>query len=358
MGFLFGAAGEVRWLAVLVVLGLSLVLSAFFSGTETGFMSVSRVRLRRSGAGDTPAGRRVLDLMRNLENPILTCLIGTNLFNVLVSAVLTLSLTALLGERGELAAVVVGATLVITLGEILPKVLYREYPEGLTLASVRGLRVAMLILWPVRMVLLHYTGLLKKMLPKGDDGSAAGLDRRNLAALLMTNNAPNVEDRRFADLVDRYLELEGITLGPIMRRLDQLVTVAPDATVRQCLDTAARHGFSRLPVTCGDGFQLQAYVLVRDLLFLAEADLDQPVPRRLWRSFLLVDVRMSPYELFEELRSQNAQIAVVTDPRGNLLGMITLEDLIEKVIGSIHDEFDRDHRTRRMTDERQQSVQA
>lgn len=358
MSFLFDASGEVRWLLVGAVLGAGLFFSAFFSGVETGFMSVSRVRLRRSGAGDTPAGRRVLELTRNLENPILTCLVGTNLFNVLFSAVLTLSLTAVLGEHGEMATVLVAATLVITFGEILPKVLYREFPEGLTLASVRALRVAMIVLWPVRVVLLRYTWLLRKLQRGGGDGAAAGLDRRSLAALLMTNNQPNAEDRRFADLMDRYLELEGITLGPIMRRLDQLVTVGPDATVRRCLDTAARHGFSRLPVACGDGLQLQAYVLVRDLLFLSEADLDQPVPRRLWRSFLLVDVRMSPYELFEELRSQNAQLAVVTDPRGNLLGMITLEDLIEKVIGSIHDEFDREPRTRRMTDERQQSHQA
>ena len=147
-----------------------------------------------------------------------------------------------------------------------------------------------------------------------------------------------------ASLVD-YLELENITLGPIMRRLDKLVTVGPESTVRECLDTAARHGFSRLPITREDGRQLQAYLLVRDLLFLSMEEQDQLVPRKLWRSFLLVDVRMSPYELFEELRSQNAQLAVVTDPRGNLLGMITLEDLIETVIGSIHDEFDRDHRT-------------
>ena len=340
MTFLLGSEGQINWTVVTLISVFSLLLSAFFSGSETGFMSVSRVRLRRGGKGDTSGGRSLQKMLKGIEDPILTCLIGTNLFNVLISAVLTVALTYHLGEHGELAAVAVGATLIITFGEIIPKVLYREFPENMTLASVRGVRLAMGIFWPVRLLLLAYTQLLKFVLPEQDAGSATGLDRRNLAALLMTNNKPNQEDRRFADLMARFLELEGITLGPVMRRLDQLITVGTEATVRECLDTAAEHGFSRLPLIREDGRQLQGYLLVRDLLFLPRVDHDKQVPRKLWRPFLLVDVRMSPYELFEELRSQNAQLAVVADPRGNLLGMITLEDLIETVIGSIHDEFD------------------
>jgi putative hemolysin len=322
-----------------LVLVVGLLLSAFFSGSETGFMSVSRVRLRRSGQSESGQGRTLQELLRNIEDPILTCLIGTNLFNVMISAVLTVIMTSLLGDYGEWAAVAVGATLVITFGEIVPKVLYLEFPETLTGRSVRGIRFAMMVLWPVRMLLLFYTRFLRFLQGQGSSGQES-LDRRSLAALLLTNSPLNPDDRRFAMLMDRYLELEGITLGPIMRRLDKLETVGPEATVGECLAVAARHGFSRLPLTREDGHQLQAYVLVRDLLFLPREQHDQLIPRNLWRSFLLVDVRMSPYELFEELRHRNAQLAVVTDPRGNLLGMITLEDLIETVIGSIHDEFD------------------
>ena len=351
MSFLLGTDGQPQWLLVTLICLVCLIMTAFYSGCETGFMSVSRVRLRRSGRGDTPRGRAVLELLKRIEEPILTCLVGTNLFNVLISAVLTVIMTVLFGEHGELVAVAVGATLVITLGEIIPKVLYREYPEALTLASVPGIRFSMALMAPIRVVLRGYSSLWNRLLPGSEEGNGEGLDRRSLAALLMTNSAPNQEDRRFADLMDRYLELAGITLGPIMRRLDHLVTVGPEATVRECLDTAARHGFSRLPVTREDGRQLQAYVLVRDLLFIPREEHDQLVPRKLWRPFLLVDVRMSPYELFEELRSQNAQLAMVADPRGNLLGMVTLEDLIETVIGSIHDEFDQDQNSRRTIDE-------
>ena len=87
---------------------------------------------------------------------------------------------------------------------------------------------------------------------------------------------------------------------------------------------------------------LKGYVLVRDLLFLSRDLHPAPVPRNLRRRLLLVDQRMSPYGLFEEMRSQQRQLAVVVDPVGNPVGMITLEDLIEAVFGSLRDEFDLD----------------
>jgi len=326
---------------IIAVTLVSLFMSGFFSGTETGFMSASRVRLQRAANPDTPGIRTLLRYLRNIEDPILTCLIGTNLFNVTFTAVVTAALTASHGQQGQWLSVVVSSVIIISLGEILPKVLYREFPERLTVASVPVVAVAMTVLTPVRWVLRRYTGLWRRMLP-ADDGPGRGLDRRSLAALLLTNSAPNQDDRRFSESLDRFLQLAGLPLTGIMRPLDQVVRVGPDTTVSECLQVAASSGFSRLPITREDGRQLQAYLLVRDLIFLPLEYHDRFVPRKLWRTFLLVDERMSPYELFEELRSQGRQVAVVVDAKGNPLGLVTLEDLIEKVMGSVRDEFDQE----------------
>ncbi len=329
------------WPALSVIVVVCLALSAFFSGTETGYMSVSRVRLRHSGLGSTERGQRLLEQLKHIEDPILTCLVGTNLFNVMVSAVATMALTERFGQDGQWLAVVIVSALVIVFGEILPKVIYREFPEVMTLASVPVIGVAMVLLTPVRGLLRAYTGIWHRLVPKGEGETGEELDRRNLAALLLTNSPPMQGDHRFATAVDRFMELASLTLGPIMRPLDQLVTVGPETTVGACLEVAAQSGFSRLPITRQDGGQLLGYVLIRDLLFLSREEHDRMVPRKLWRSYLLVDVRMSPYELFEELRHQGMQLAVVVDPGDSPLGIITLEDLIESVIGSVMDEFDR-----------------
>lgn len=317
----------------------SLFMSAFFSGSETGYMSVSRVRLRHIETAGNPLARRLGSQLRNIENPILTCLIGTNLFNVFFTALVTTEFGARFGPRGDWLAVGFVSVLVILFGEILPKVLYREFPEKMSLASLPAVTLAMGLLLPVRWLLRLYTNLWRHILPEGEPGQE-GLDRRSLAALLLTNTVPSEGDQRFAGAMDRFLELAGHPLSGIMKPLDQLVAVGPDVTMGECLAAAAESGFSRLPVTREDGHHLQGYVLVRDLMFLSRDLHGDILPRKFIRPFLLVDERMSPYELFEELRSQERQLALVVDAIGNPLGMITLEDLIETVIGSIEDEFD------------------
>ena len=228
------------------------------------------------------------------------------------------------------------SVLVILFGEILPKVLYREFPEKMTLASAPFVTVAMGLLAPVRWLLRLYTNLWRLILPDGQSGQE-GLNRRSLAALLLTNVVPTPDDRRFADALDSFLELAGHPLSGSLKPLDSLMTVGPDVTVAACLEAAAASGFSRLPVTREDGRHLLGYVLVRDLMFLPRDQYGEILPRKFIRRFLLVDERMSPYELFEEMRSQDRQLALVVDGNGNPLGMITLEDLIETVIG----EYDR-----------------
>jgi putative hemolysin len=321
-----------------------LLATSFFSGAETGFMSVSRVRLRRQERPDTKRQVQLREMLRNIEDPILTCLIGTNLFNVAFTAIVTAALTISAWAHAEWLAIFVSAVVIISWGEILPKTLFREFPERLTLAAVPMVRSSMKVLAPIRWALLGYTSLLRRALP-AEDGPNHGFDRRGLSALLNAHAEPNPRDSRFTAALDRFMALAGHPLTQIMRPVHEVVRVGPDSTVAECLQTAAESGFSRLPVTREDGRDLQAYFLVRDLIFLPREDHDQFVPRKLWRTFLLVDERMSPYELFEELRSQKRQVAVVVDAEGQSLGLITLEDLIEMVMGAVHDEFDERHAT-------------
>lgn len=326
-----------------LLLGLGLVAclvgSAYFSGTETGLMSISRVRLRRSPAAESPRGRRLRRLLRDLEEPVMTCLVGNNLVNVAFSALVTMVLTARFGDSGQGLAVAVVSIVTMVVGEILPKTLYREYPERLSLATLPVFSVVMVVLWPARLVMRGYRHLLQRLLP-APAGNRRRLDRGSLAALMLAHTPPSNTERGFGEILERFLQLAHRPLTALMRPLDAIVSLGPEATVAECLAVAARSGLSRLPVTREDGFALQAYVTVRDLLFLPPEGAAEAVPRRLWRPLVLVDARMTPYEVFEELRGQGNQMAAVCDPAGNPLGLITLEDLIETVMGSIHDEFD------------------
>ncbi|MEZ4386487.1 MAG: CNNM domain-containing protein [Candidatus Krumholzibacteriia bacterium] len=336
--------GVLGWGADLITLVLlaALLGSAFFSGCETGLLSASRVRLvrRQRDGDDRVAGLE--RLRRRMDDAVLTCLVGTNLCTVASSAVATALLSALLGRAGEGVAVVVASLTLVVFGEIIPKIVYREYPEALTLASVPGLRVFQWLIAPVRWALGGYAALVSRLV--GDRGGAAELDRVGLAAWLSRSEALAGE-ARFRRATVRFLNLSKRRVSDLMRPLSALVTVPDGVTFEAALAAAASSGFSRLPVqgTHGD---LDGYLLVRDLL-LAEGRVAHtaPVPRELVRPLLLVDPALSPYELFEELHARGRQLAAVVDGEGRALGIVTLEDLIEKVTGAIADEFDQPEAT-------------
>lgn len=321
---------------------LLLAGSGFCSGTETGFLSASRVRLRRRDAAGEPGVGRVLGLLDRLEDVILTLLVGNNVFNVLLSSLLTVTLLARLGEHGDTVALVATATFTTVFGEIVPKVVYREFPERLIILSAPGLRLLMVALAPARWLLNAYARLLQR-LTRRRGGHGQALDRSGLVALIVGEDAPAAQDRAFRQALDRFLRLSGQRVAEMMRPLDTVITVPHDATLRQALAVAAESGYSRLPLTGPGAGEIPGYLLVRDLLFLAEepgTDADAPLPDGVMRTILEVDGNLSPYELFEELHHRQHQLALVVDDRGRPTGLLTLEDLIEKVTGSISDEFD------------------
>ncbi len=336
-----GHGASYGWGLVIAVTVGSVLASGFFSGTETGLISVSRIRLRHAGReGRDRRQRQLMDLMERLEEAILTCLLGTNLVNVLAGAIVTAALTARYGSRGELYATLVVSSLLVVFGEIVPKVLYREYPERLTTAAVPLLGPLMFLLAPARWLLRGYSGLWRRLLPSGAEESAARLDPRGLSSLLLANVPGGDQERRFRQSLTRFLELGGRDLSGLLRPLPGVVSVRRSATVAECLELALRSGLSRLAVREDDG-SVAGWLAVRDLLPLAPETAAGPVPPALVRTSLLVDVRLSPYELLEELHGQGQKLAFVVDGAGRALGMVTLEDLMETVVGSIRDEFDR-----------------
>ena len=324
-----------------LLLLMSVLGSAFFSGCETGLMTTSRVRLYRMIAAGQGRAAALMRLRERLDDAVLTCLLGTNLSNVLASAVTTALLIDLMGPRGELMAILVTSLVLVVFGEILPKIVYREYPERMSLWSLPLFNVFRLLASPVRWPLAGYAELLQRL-----QGSRPihrpGFDRATLAAMLAARDATEPLDRRFRQTMDRFLHLSDRRVADIMRPLDRVHTVPRGVTLSAALGMAAESGFSRLPVT-GTYGDFEGYLLVRDLL-LAEGSLqsDHPVPDSHLRPLLLVDAALSPYELFEELHARGAQFAAVVDRQGRALGIITLEDLVEEVTGAIADEFDRD----------------
>ena len=328
------------WGAVVIVVALCLAGTAFCAGAETGMMSVSRIRLRALARARVDArARRLAALLRDVEDPILTFLIGTNLLTVVFTAVLTAAFSARWGHGGEWAAGIVAAVLAISVGEVLPKGLFREYPERLMLASMPLIRALMALFAPARWVLRWYSRLWRRLLPGGGAAGGTALSREAMTALLLAHPQSDLAARRFAEVLERIGALGRAGLRELMLPIAQAATLPTGATLAEARSLAALTGFSRLPVRDAEG-GIAGWILVRDLLLAETAPEAGGIPPTLLRSCLLVDAEMTPYELFEEMHWQRQQMAIMVDARGEALGLLTLENLVEAIVGGIEDEFD------------------
>jgi magnesium and cobalt transporter len=160
-----------------------------------------------------------------------------------------------------------------------------------------------------------------------------------MIALLLSHDLPAGQDRRFAEELDRFLALGQVRLQQIMIPRAAVVTLPASATVAECALVARRSGHSRLPVVEADG-RVIGWILARDLLFTHVLP-TAALPPGLLRSNLLADADLTPYELLEEMQWRRQQMAIVVDRGGEPLGLVTLENLVEAVVGRIEDEFDR-----------------
>jgi magnesium and cobalt transporter len=229
------------------------------------------------------------------------------------------------------------AIVIIIFGEIIPKVLYREFPESLTTQSVPTLRLLMILMVPLRWIMMQYSRWLDFVLPGESTGYGDDISREKMGHILSAYQPDNM-DQQFKVIANRCLALSSTTIEPLTKQIDKAVCLKEDMTMKQCRAIAVLSGYSRLPVL-NNAKRLTGWVLSRDLLF-QDKQAEDKLPDDIIRKAVLVQRVMSPWDLFEELRWHKQQIAFVVNIHGDPTGLVTLEDLLEVVVGSIEDEFD------------------
>lgn len=325
--------------ALLIVAGF--LMAAFFSGSETALISVNWIRLEhwldRGKAGARTLESFVTDPQRLLG----TTLVGTNIAIIMTSSLASWWLTEKLqGWRPGAVALIstVSVTLLmLLLGEILPKVVGRRHSDAITLKVVYPLRVFFWVFSPVIAVVTGAaSGILRLF------GLRTRTWRRRLTKdqlrLLLTSEGEKAGavDREETKLISGIFEFSLTSVGEVMVPRTDIVGLEPGATVRDAAALVGQHGFTRLPVFSRDRDRIEGMVHTLDLL--GQSDdmgidaITRPVPH-------VPETKMCD-QLFRELQARRQHMAVIVDEQGSLAGIVTLEDLLEELVGEIEDEYD------------------
>ena len=319
-----------------VILVILVAFSAFFSASETAFSSLNQIRLKsRADDGDRTAAR-VLAMSEQYDKLLSTILIGNNIVNIAAASIGTIIFTKMLGaERGATVSTMVLTIVVLIFGEVTPKSLAKEMPETIATAVAPVLSLLMLVLTPLTWLFSQWKRLLNHFVHSSESDTIT--EGELMTMVSEAENDGELTDRE-SELIRSAIEFDDVEVEEILTPRVDVVAVADDISLEELAQTFAESGYSRLPVYHGTIDNIIGVVHEKDFYIarLKKATkIDDLVAPTLYTTG---STQIS--QLLRTLREQHHHMAVVVDEYGGTEGIITLEDILEELVGEIWDEHD------------------
>ena len=325
--------GSITLLVALVIL---IAFSAFFSASETAFSSLNQIRLKsRAEEGDTSAAR-VLAMAEKYDKLLSSILIGNNIVNIAAASIGTVLFTKWLGEeRGATASTIVLTIVVLIFGEVTPKTLAKEMPETIATAVSPVLNLLMTLFTPLTWLFSQWKKLLGRFVHSSE--SDAITEGELITMVSEAENDGELTDRE-SQLIRSAIEFDDVEVEEILTPRVDVVAVEDDISLEELAQTFAESGYSRLPVYHDTVDNIIGVVHEKDFYI---ARLKKSVTMEdLIAPTLYTTGSTQISQLLRTLREQHHHMAVVVDEYGGTEGIITLEDILEELVGEIWDEHD------------------
>lgn len=324
------------YLTSIVIMAVLVLFSAYFSATETAFSSLNRARLKAEADRGDKRSAEVLKLVSDFDKLLSTLLIGNNIVNIAASSIGTVTFIRLLNDsdKGASVSTVVVTVVVLIFGEITPKSVAKEAPESFARFSAPLLRVFMWVLMPLSWVFGLWKKLVAKLFRVKGDRS---MTQEELSVIVDEAGEGGGIDSDEVELLRSALEFTEQEAGDVLTPRVDLVAVQLDADEETVAAAFRSSRFSRLPVYDGSIDNIVGVVHQKDFYDRGIADgglaaiMSQPV-------YVPPSIKISA--LLKTLQRAKAHMAVVTDEYGGTLGIVTMEDILEELVGDIWDEHD------------------
>jgi CBS domain containing-hemolysin-like protein len=325
--------------SLILLLVVLLFLSAFFSSAETAFSSANRIRLKSMMEEGNKGAGKALYITDRFDQVLSTILIGNNIVNIAAATISGAVATQLFGPNlGVFISTFVLTVLVLIFGEIIPKSLAKEYAETFT-SKISGIMLLLMkIIAPVNWVFLQIKRGVTKLIKKNE--TSPSVTEEELKMMVELSEEEGVIDETEKELVHRSFDFNDIIVEEVFKPRTNMVALNIEDDPDLIKETFFRERFSRIPIFEGNIDNIIGILSERDFLtayIKNEVDL-----RALLRDPIFVVESMKINTLLPQLQKEKTHMAIVIDEYGGTSGLITLEDILEELVGEIYDEHDDD----------------
>ncbi len=321
---------------MVIILALLICASAFFSATETAYTSVNKIRIKNMAAEGNKKAEKTLKILDRFDALLSTLLIGNNIVNITSASIATVIFTNWLGgDKGVTVSTIVMTLLVLVFGEITPKSLAKEMPEKFAMAAVPIVKVLMVVLTPFNIIFGAWKKLLGKVVHIGKKQS---MTEEELMTMIDEVEQEGVLDQNESDLLRSAIEFNDVNVEEILTHRVDMIAIDAEDSIEEILEAFRDHPYSRLPVYRETVDNIVGILHEQDFMMMLhegkQSIMDAVQPA------LFVQESMKISDLLRVLQKDNVHMAIVLDEFGGTTGIVTMEDILEELVGEIYDEHD------------------
>lgn len=321
-----------------IILVALLILSAFFSATETAFTSLNRTRIKLLADDGKKSAKKALKHAENYDRLLYTILIGNNIVNLTLATISTLLFSSIITNSESLSATlstIISTIAVLIFGEVTPKTLAKEFPEKVAMFVAPIMDFFTIILYPLNLVFTGWKLLLKKIFKfKSEDV----ITEQELLTYVEEANEDGTLDNNETELISSAIEFNDAEVGDILVPRVNVIAVEENTPMKDIRLVFSEHGFSRLPVYRRSIDTIIGMIHEKD--FYAAYTSGATNIKGIVTSMALATEHMKISALLRSMQKQKVHMATVVDEYGGTLGIVTLEDILEELVGEIWDEHD------------------
>ncbi len=326
---------EIPIFIYIIIVGVLIALSGLFSATETAFSSANLIRIKQLAKNGDSRAMKSYFLLRDFTSVVTSILICNNVVNILATSIATFVLSELYGEAGVLISTGLMTILVLLFGEITPKIIAKENAEAFVLKLTPFMLLITKILSPLTKIAIN---VQEHLIDEDDDVTAT---EEELIQIVQTIEKEGVLDQDERELIESAINFDDKIVREAMRPRIDVTFIFDDADESEILEVIKTHKYSRIPVIDRNNLQAMGIIRERDILECL-LNKEEIVISKLIRKVTSVSQRAKLSDVLEQLQKNREHIAIVVENKrnNNFVGIVTLEDVLEELVGEIYDEYD------------------
>ncbi len=315
-----------------------IILSSFFSASETALMSISKIRVRHMVEENIKGSNRVKELTDNPSSLLASILVGNNVVNIASSSLATVLAINLIGSRGVAISTIIMTIVVLIFGEITPKTLASQNSEQISLRVANPIFIVSKMLKPVVIITTTISKFFIKLLGGKSDSNKPFITEDELKTMVDVSEEEGILKSEEKDMIHNVFQFGDLYAKDVMVQRVDIIALDIEESLDKIISVIKEEGFSRIPIYSNTIDNIVGILNVKDIIFME--DTKGFSLKNYMREITYTYEFRKVTELFKDMNKNRQHMVVVLDEYGGTVGIVTIEDLIEEIVGDISDEYD------------------